>query len=113
LNASAYIVIRVDIRDWDAYREYMKHTPRVIAKFGGRFIVRGAESETLEGEEETLRLVIIEFPSVEEAKGFYRSEEYQAAKKLREGGGDAQFVVVGGYPLEDWEKVLEESEKLG
>jgi len=38
---AAYIVAHVDVEDWDAYREYMRHTPRVIQKFGGRFIARG------------------------------------------------------------------------
>ncbi len=60
---AAYIVARVDVRDWDAYREYMRDTPRVIQKFGGRFITRGGEMLTLEGPQETLRLVLMEFPS--------------------------------------------------
>lgn len=109
---SAYIVIRVDIRDREAYGGYMLHTPRVVNQYGGRFIVRGGETETLEGEEETLRIVLVEFPSMDDAKRFYRSEEYQAVKQLREGGGSAHIVAVDGYPIKDWDSVLEVSKEL-
>ena len=109
---SVYIVIRVDIRDRQAYGEYMLHTPRVANQHGGRFIARGGETETLEGEKETLRIVLVEFPSMDDAKRFYRSEEYQAVKQLREGAGSAQFVAVDGYPGEDWDKALEVSKGL-
>jgi uncharacterized protein (DUF1330 family) len=109
---AAYIIARVDVRDWDAYREYMRHTPRVIQKFGGRFIARGGETVTLEGPEETLRVVLIEFPSLEQAKAFYKSPEYARTKRLRAGGGEAQFVAVEGYPAEEWEEAARESASL-
>ncbi len=109
---AAYIVARVDVRDWEAYREYMRHTPRVIAKFGGRFVARGGEMVTLEGPEETLRLVLIEFPSLDQAKAYYASPEYARIKKIREGGGEAQFVAIDGYPAEEWEKAARESADL-
>lgn len=109
---AAYIVVRADVKDWDAYREYMRHTPRVIARFGGRFIVRGGETVTLEGPEERLRLVVIEFPSLQQAKDFYASEEYQETKKIREGGGEAQFVAIDGFAVEAWEEAVADSEAL-
>ncbi len=109
---SAYIVVRVDIHDPEAYREYMRHTPRVVNRFGGRFIARGGETETLEGEEETLRLVVIEFPSMDAAREFYYSDEYKDTKRFREGGGSAQFVAVDGYAIEEWNQAVEESEAL-
>ncbi|HET6373654.1 MAG TPA: DUF1330 domain-containing protein [Candidatus Polarisedimenticolia bacterium] len=109
---AAYIVARVNVRDWKAYREYMLHTPRVISQFGGRFIVRGSESVTLEGPEETLRIVLIEFPSLERAKAFYSSREYSRIKKFREGAGEVNLVLVDGYPAETWETAVRESSKL-
>lgn len=108
----AYIVARVAITDLEAYREYMRHTPRVIQEFGGRFIARGGEMLTLEGPQESLRLVLIEFPSLDQAKAFYSSPEYKRTKRLREGGGTAQFVAIDGYPIEDWRKAASESAKL-
>jgi len=109
---AAFIVTRVDVKDWEKYREYMRHTPRIIQKFGGRFVARGGETVTLEGPQETLRLVLIEFPSIGQAKAFYNSAEYKRTKRLRDGGGTAQFVAIDGYPLEEWNKAAAESAKL-
>jgi uncharacterized protein (DUF1330 family) len=93
----AYMIARVQVNDWARYRQYTQATPAAIEKFGGRFIVRGGETITLEGPLETGRLVVIEFPSVDQAKAFYNSEEYARAKKLREGAATGQFLVVEGY----------------
>jgi uncharacterized protein (DUF1330 family) len=109
---AAYIVARVDVQDWDKYREYMRHTPRIIARFGGKFVARGGEMTTLEGEPETLRLVLIEFPTLKQAKDFYDSPEYKRTKKLRDGAGAAQFVAIDGYPVEEWTKAAAESARL-
>jgi uncharacterized protein (DUF1330 family) len=93
---AAYMIARVNVTDWDKYSEYIKVTPGIIAKFGGRFIVRGGETVTLEGPEEKWRMVVVEFPDLEKAKEFYYSPEYTAAKKIREGAALAQFVAIDG-----------------
>jgi uncharacterized protein (DUF1330 family) len=92
----AYIIARVEVTDWDRYREYTKQTPAAIERFGGRFIVRGGEIVTLEGPPEARRLVIIEFPTLELAKLFFHSEEYSQVKKLREGAATGQFLAIEG-----------------
>jgi len=94
---AAYIVIRVDVRDWDRYRAYMQATPAALAQYGGRFIARGGETVTLEGPPETRRMALVEFPTLAQAKAFYDSPEYQAAKALREGACDAEFVALEGF----------------
>lgn len=109
---SAYLIALVDVTDWDRYREYMRHTPRVIEQFGGRFIARGGETVTVEGPKEARRVVLIEFPSFEKAKAFYESGAYRRIKAFRDGAGSAQFVIVDGYPLDDWKKAAAESAKL-
>lgn len=93
---AAYILARIEVTDWDRYGEYMKRTPGVIAKFGGKFIVRGGEMATLEGPEETRRLAVIEFPSLEKAKEFYHSQEYQEVRKHREGAATVHIVAIDG-----------------
>jgi len=97
---AAYMIARVNVTDWDKYNEYIKVTPGIIAKFGGRFIARGGETVTLEGPEEKWRMVVVEFPDLEKAKEFYYSPEYTDAKKIREGAALAQFVAIDGldYP---------------
>ena len=93
---AAYLLARVEVTDWDRYKEYTKKTPRAIAKYGGKFIVRAGDMVTLEGPEETRRVVLIEFPSFEKAKEFYYSQEYQEAKKLRAGAATGQFLAIDG-----------------
>lgn len=109
---TAYIVAHVDVQDWKKYREYMKHTPRCIARFGGRFVARGGETVTLEGPPEALRIVLIEFPSIEQAKAFYHSDEYVRTKTLREGGGSARFVAISGYDEAAWNADLAASRAM-
>jgi len=92
----AYIIARVQVTDWSRYQEYTKATPAAIARFGGKFIVRGGKVLTLEGEPETRRLVVIEFPTFEQAQAFYNSAEYRDARKLREGAAIGQFLAVEG-----------------
>jgi uncharacterized protein (DUF1330 family) len=93
---SAYILARIEVTNWDRYKEYTKVTPGVVAKYGGKFIARGGEVITLEGPEETRRVVIIEFPSSEKAREFYFSKEYAEARKLREDAAIASFVAIDG-----------------
>ena len=92
----AYVLVQVDVTNPQQYGEYMKLSPGIIEKFGGRFIARGGRSETLEGIPAKGRVVIVEFPSFERAQEFYNSAEYQAAKKVRSGAATAQFVLVEG-----------------
>ena len=93
---AAYIIARIRVTDPTQYEEYKKLSPAAAAAFGGEFIVRGGETETLEGAEETHRLVVVRFDSMDQARAFYRSEQYQAAKAAREGAAEAQFVLVDG-----------------
>jgi len=95
---AAYIIGRVQVTDWTRYSEYMKLTPGIIAQYGGRFIARGGESMTLEGPEETHRVVILEFPTFTAAKQFFHSEEYQQAKAVRADAALAQFFAIDGVP---------------
>jgi uncharacterized protein (DUF1330 family) len=93
---TAYMLIRVNVTDPERYRQYMALTPAILAQYGGRFIARGGKSTTLEGPEESRRLALVEFPTLELAKAFYASPEYQAAKALRDGACEAEFVALEG-----------------
>ena len=93
---TAYIIVHMDVTDPEQYREYAKLTPAVIDRYGGKFIVRGGTKVTLEGPEETRRLVVVEVPSMEQAQAFYHSPEYQQAKAVRDGAATGHFVLVEG-----------------
>ena len=95
----AYIIARIEVTDRDRYREYTDATPAAIARFGGRFIVRGGAILTLEGPPETRRVVVIEFPSLDKAKEFFHSAEYSQIKKLRDGAATGQFIAIEGSSI--------------
>ena len=92
----AYVLVQVEVTNPEQYAEYMKLSPGIIEKFGGKFIARGGRSATLEGTPAPGRVVVVEFPSFERAQEFYKSAEYEAARKVRAGAATAQFVLVEG-----------------
>jgi uncharacterized protein (DUF1330 family) len=96
MKMSAYVIVRVEVTKWDKYNEYLKVGPGTVAQYSGRFIARAGEVVTLEGPEETRRLVILEFPSLAEAKAWYNSKEYQDAKKLRAGASTGSLIAIEG-----------------
>ncbi len=93
---SAYLIARLDVGDPALLTDYLRATPPVMAKYHGKFIARGGTTVTLEGPQETRRIVILEFPALEDAQAFYRSPEYAEARKLREGIAVAEFIAVDG-----------------
>jgi len=93
---AAFLIARVNILDMNKYKQYLNVSPKIIKKFGGKYIARAGETVTLEGPEETRRVVIIEFPSLQRAKEFYSSIEYQEAKNLRNDAAIGELLVVDG-----------------
>ncbi len=93
---AAYLIARVQVTDPEAYESYKKLAAAAIAKYDGRYLARGGALETLEGPEESRRLVIVAFPTMEQARKFYDSPEYREAKKARAGAAEGQFVLVEG-----------------
>jgi uncharacterized protein (DUF1330 family) len=93
---AAYVIVQVDIKDPVRYADYRTMVPPTLEKFGGRFVVRGGKTETLEGDWSPKRFVVVEFPSVERAKAWWASPEYAAAKALRQATAETQMIVVEG-----------------
>ena len=93
---AAYIVVQVDVKDPVRYESYKQMVPASLAKYGGRFIVRGGKTHTLEGTWAPQRFVMVEFPSVERAKAWWASPEYAEAKALRQATSSTQMIVVEG-----------------
>lgn len=93
---AAYIVVEVEVQDKDRYETYKRMVPPTLAPYGGRFLVRGGEAETLEGGWAPERLVILEFPSAERARAWWASAEYAEAKALRQATARTRMVVVAG-----------------
>jgi uncharacterized protein (DUF1330 family) len=90
-----YVISRVDILDPEAYAKYIEAGTKAIRAHGGKPLVRGGKHEALEGRARA-RNVVLEFDSYEAARGYYYSQEYQAAKALREGAAEMEMVLVEG-----------------
>lgn len=93
---AGYIIADVEINDPEKYTEYVEVVPPTIAAHGGRFLVRGGKAESLEGDWDPRRIIVLEFDSVEIAKEWWASEEYRAPKALRQSASVAKMIVVEG-----------------
>ncbi|HTH56280.1 MAG TPA: DUF1330 domain-containing protein [Cyclobacteriaceae bacterium] len=92
----AYIVVEIDVHDSVKYEEYKTLTPISLAKYQGRFIVRGGNTESLEGGWNPKRFVVIEFPNKEMAKKWWASEEYAPARTIRYATAKSKMILVEG-----------------
>ena len=92
----AYVIVEVEVNEPVEYEAYKSLTPPSIAAYGGKFVVRGGKTETLEGDWEPQRIVVVEFPSVEIAREWWHSEEYAEAKSIRQRTAKTKMLVVEG-----------------
>jgi uncharacterized protein (DUF1330 family) len=93
---SAYIIGDLTVTDLPTMEEYRKLVPATLAKYGGRFLVRGGAHQTVEGDWKPNRLVVLEFPTMEQARRWYDSEEYREPKAMRLRAGRANMIMVEG-----------------
>ncbi len=92
----AYVINDMEVTDPELLEEYKQLSPPTVAQYGGRFLARGGRVETIEGAWSPKRLVIIEFPSVEKARAWVESAEYEQARRLRQRASRSNIVVVEG-----------------
>ena len=81
---AAYVVVEISIRDPETYERYKVMAPPSIARYGGRYIVRGGRTHCLEGSWDAARFVLLEFPTADAARAWWSSPEYAPAKALRQ-----------------------------
>ncbi|RDV15923.1 DUF1330 domain-containing protein [Pontibacter diazotrophicus] len=94
---AAYVIVEVEVTDPATYEEYKKLTPASLAAYDGKFIVRGGQYETLEGDWKPNRMVMLEFPSVARAKEWWNSPEYTKAKAIRHKAANTKMIVLEGF----------------
>ena len=94
---AAYLIVNLDVKDREAFERYRAEVPAVIAKHGGRYLVRGGDLHPVEGGFGLKRLVVLEFPSLEAARAFYASPEYAPLLRLRQESADVDIVLVEGW----------------
>jgi uncharacterized protein (DUF1330 family) len=110
----AYTIFTITVTNPTRYADYAKHTPRIIAQYGGRMLVRGGDPEVTEGQIPGQRVVVLEFPDRAAAKRFMTSPEYQAIVGIRKDASVTSMgVIVDGLPLDAWAAAVTESDKHG
>jgi uncharacterized protein (DUF1330 family) len=93
----AYLIADTHITDQLTYGKYKQQVAPLIAKFGGRFLVRGGAHEVLEGSWQPSRLVLVEFPDMATLKSWYSSPEYAPLLALRQPAATDHLVAVEGF----------------
>lgn len=93
---AGYVIVEIEVTDPVGYEEYKKMAGATVAKYGGKYIVRGGASETLEGDWQPKRIVILEFESVQRAKDWLNCAEYEEPRKMRHRTAKTNMVVVEG-----------------
>lgn len=94
---AAYLIAHLEVTDAGAFEAYRDRVPAIIAAHGGRYLIRGAQAEVLEGDWTVPRLVVLEFPDMATARRFYDSPEYQEILPLRTDNCGGPVALVEGY----------------
>ena len=92
-----YVVANIRVKDHEKFQEFSSMAGPTIKKYGGKVLARGPDADRLEGNVSGI-VMMIEFESKEAANKFYYSDEYQAAKAVREVCSDTDFMIIEGVP---------------
>jgi uncharacterized protein (DUF1330 family) len=92
----AYVIADIDVHDPDTYAEYVALVQATLDPFEGRFVVRGGNCESLDGDWLPKRLVVIQFPTAEHARGWYGSPAYVTARAIRQRASTGSLILAHG-----------------
>lgn len=92
----AYIIVEIEITDPVGYEEYKELAGPTVEQHGGKYIVRGGACETLEGDWNPKRIVILQFQNMERAKAWLNCPEYAEPRKMRHRTAKTRMIVVEG-----------------
>jgi uncharacterized protein (DUF1330 family) len=91
-----YVIAEITVTDPEAYKQYAAAVAAVVAKLGGKYIVRGGQTVAEEGEPPSGRIVVIEFDNLAAARAFEDSQDYQAVAPLRRKAAHSRVFLVEG-----------------
>jgi uncharacterized protein (DUF1330 family) len=96
---SAYVIANIEVSDPDGYRASADQVSETIALYGGRYLARGGTCEVLEGDWKAERVVVLQFPTIDAARAWYGSPEYQAILPLRQASSRGQVLIADGLAV--------------
>ena len=91
-----YVIADLEVHDPEGMSEYSKQVPSVVEAYGGRYLVRGGNVETREGDWTPNRFVVLEFDSPEQARAWYESDDYRDLKEQRLRCSRGSLVIAEG-----------------
>lgn len=91
-----YWIARINVRDPERYKDYLKIAQPAYQEFGANFLVRGGAYDAKEGEARE-RNVVVEFPSVEAAHACYNSAAYSEARAIRQQVAEGELIIIEGH----------------
>jgi uncharacterized protein (DUF1330 family) len=97
ISMAAIMISDLTIRNEEAFQTYRNRAAKAISKFGGRYLARNGEVGVLEGQWRPNTVVVVEFPSLEQAQAWYQSPEYAAALEVRDVALTRNLILVDGY----------------
>ena len=93
---SGYFIIQINVTNADNYKEYIEKVTPIVKKFGGEYIVRGGQSEKVEGNWPFQRTVVLKFPTYDMVKEWHNSDEYKPIRKIREDNSECNAIIIEG-----------------
>lgn len=93
---AAFLISDVSVRNAEAFQIYRTRAADSIVKYGGQYLARGGDVQALEGTWSPRTIIIVEFPSVEQARTWYRSPEYALALQVRDTALSRNLILVDG-----------------
>jgi uncharacterized protein (DUF1330 family) len=94
---AAYFLLEIEVQNKETYAEYVRLAPATVKQYGGRYLIRGGAVTPVSGEWQPQRLVLLEFPSMEQAQKWLTSPEYSKIAPLRLRSAKSKAVLVEGY----------------
>ena len=91
-----YVIAEVDVTDAATFQKYSEKAPGTIAQYGGHYVIRNGKNTSIEGDAPK-RFVVIQFDSVEKAKAWEDSPEYDAIKPIRHSSAKSRVFIIEGY----------------
>tara|TARA_B100000315_G_scaffold36895_1_gene31488 strand:+ start:62 stop:349 length:288 start_codon:yes stop_codon:yes gene_type:complete len=93
---SGYFIIQINVTNAENYKEYIEKVTPIVKKFGGEYIVRGGQSENVEGNWPFQRTVVLKFPTYDMVKEWHNSDEYKPIRKIREDNSECNAIIIEG-----------------
>ncbi len=93
---AAYLIVEIEVTDPQLYETYKQLVPPTLARYGGKYLVRGGAVERLEGSWSPARVVVVEFEDAARARQWWDSPEYAEAKRLRQSCARTEMIIVEG-----------------